>query len=211
MSYLPTNSSFCSNFSEPRAFSPLSTRRSNFTKKYDKLLKNLSDTSRIGRNDERNSFLSNYPKNSETQSLYSISSTIESRKSNPIKAELLSTKYNFLTGRAVDTPKDFFSINRPLSPIQKYSNDYFTTLSGKNNDSFKELKKSLKKRTELNLSKMFKNKRNTVFTFQNNNTFIEKMKQTFPQYINLNTNGESFISSGKNGKIEQLKYQLSKL
>ena len=93
--------------------------------------------------------------------------------------------------------------------------------NNKTNVAFKELKHYLKKKNDLLISsKLFKNDKNNnnekiIDTFCNtNNNFIAKIRQTFPEYINIRTKGQSFImnnNEGANSKINQLRRQVNKL
>ena len=95
------------------------------------------------------------------------------------------------------------------------------TTNRKTSVAMKELRHYLKKKNDLPVSsKLFKDSKGTnnerLFdTFSNsNNNFLAKIRQTFPEYINIKTKGQSFIMNSNgmtNSKINQLRRQVNKM
>ena len=201
--------------------SPSLKPKSKFITSYDKLLDQITESVKTKREKEADFLSSLQPKN-EKEHLKTFSVNKERRKENPFQQEIFKTKLNLLAGNTLDSIN--FSRKKEKEAKTSRNNNKISTYDSSNNKTnvaFKELKHYLKKKNDLLISsKLFKNDKNNnnekiIDTFCNtNNNFIAKIRQTFPEYINIRTKGQSFImnnNEGANSKINQLRRQVNKL
>ena len=222
-SYLATISSTTSTNLSGEIFSahsPTLKPKSKFITSYDKLLDQITESVKTNRQKEEDFLSSLQPKN-EKEHLKTFSANIKKRKANPFQQEIFKAKLSLLAGRTLDSmnfsrkKEKEVKTSRNINKIPTYES------SSKTNVAFKELKHYLKKNNDLPVSsKLFKNDKKSdnekMFdTFCNtNNNFIAKIRQTFPEYINIRAKGQSFImnsNGGANSKINQLRRQVNKL
>lgn len=221
-SYLATiSSSTSTNLSgELRSVnSPVLKPKSKFITSYDRLLDQITESVKSNRQKEEDFLGSLQPKN-EKEHLKTFSSNFERRKENPFQQKIFKAKLSLLTGSTLDC----LNFTKKKEKEAKTTRNINTiTIQDSNNNktsaAFKELKHFLKKKDDLLVSsKLFKdNKKNNnekLFDTYSNNNFVAKIRQTFPEYINLRTKGQSFIMNNNgvsNTKINQLRRQVNKL
>ena len=174
-----------------------------FSSKYDKLLKQISEAAKRNKDDT----------NVEKEHLKTFSSNISTRKENPLKEEIFKAKLSFLTGKTLDS----INYTTRKSNAKEKKDNLFADSSINRENTFREMKNFLKKKGEISFqSKLFKEnaKKDSVYSYsKSNNTLVSKLKQTFPEYINIKTKGKSFIdsSSTSSQKLNQLRNQLNKI
>ena len=213
MSYLETISSSNSTNLSGEFHSPkINKSKTQFGSKYDKLLRQISDLTKRNRDDLFTSKV-------EKEHLKTFSSNISTRKENPLKDEIFKAKFSLLSGKTLDS-LSYTTRNNIQSPAAKPKVDnLFVDNSINRNNTFRELKNYLKKKGDISFqSKLLrdntKKEKNTIESYtRSNNSLVSKIKQTFPEYINLKTKGQSFIgsTSTSNQKLNQLRNQLNKI
>ena len=223
-SYLATiSSSTSTNLSSEfrSANSPVLKPKSKFITSYDRLLDQITESAKTNRQKE-NDFLSSLQPKNEKEHLKTFSSNIEKRKANPFQQEIFKAKLSLLTGSTLDS-LNFTRKKEKEAKTTRNTNTITTqdTTNRKTSVAMKELRHYLKKKNDLPVSsKLFKDSKGTnnerLFdTFSNsNNNFLAKIRQTFPEYINIKTKGQSFIMNSNgmmNSKINQLRRQVNKM
>ena len=159
-------------------------------------LNNKSITSRLKGNQKKNTFYNNKNKfiNSNTLNL-------DSNQSN-----LLKTRYDLITGKKFDINKNINlnDLDKPITFNNKYQNNnpdfLLRNLRKKQNSvsSFKEfVKKTEKKYENYNNNKSKKGTLVNQTRSRNlsNNAFLEKLYTSLPEYRNLTTRGQTFLTS----------------
>ena len=194
MSFLNTSSShfLWKSNSKPRYF-----------EKYENIFKELFENDILTKNSFAN-IKKNYHtrENSEYSNITLLTSTIDT--TNSIRDRMSRTKYNILTG------KDLNKFSKLKSEDEKKENKLFPENSNNNNyDVTKNMRyERNKNRTVIKNFGFYLRNQGTIPSYNllkknesnslsprhhHDNLFIEKMHKKFPEYVNLNTKGQTFL------------------
>lgn len=229
--------------SSPNEVSMNSPKKS-FSSKYENLLKQIAEVSEHQNNIIPSKHEFSPKRTNEHYSLFSNDLKINKQNSeNIIDKHLCQAKLNLLTGKTLDNIP-FKKFNTSVSPINAVSHTITTptnnNIHNKNISTLRQFKKYLNKKPESSSypSKLFKDYSNNSTTTRNNepntftmysniningtnnnnsnsNSIVNKLRNTFPEYMQYNHNGQSFILrndiSLNKHKITQLKNKIDKI
>ena len=180
-----------------------SNSKPRYFEKYENIFKELFENDKL----EKNLFTSrkkNYHtrENSEYSNITLLTSTIDT--TNSIRDRMSRTKYNILTG------KDLNKFSKLKSEDEKKENKLFPENSNNNNYNVtKNIRNERNKnRTVIKNFGFYLRNQGTIPSYNllkknesnslsprhhHDNLFIEKMHKKFPEYVNLNTKGQTFL------------------
>lgn len=142
----------------------------------------------------------------------------QTRNSDPIKNSLISTRYQLITGKKLDTKsnKNYYKNNKSNQSYQfsnsKMNGPSFEVKYG--NQNLKNFKRFLRETDRNNLKNNNGFNYNTINVNKTrngnySNNFIEKLHSALPEYTSLSNKGQSFLKGNlKTAEFSSLKNKL---